>query len=74
MAFQLQEIGGMFSPVVLIPVWVNDELRFIAVPMYLLSIPLPPNFGPMRLSIYFGLNEDVNLSLTEYVDEMVPNF
>ena len=61
MAFQLQEVGGVFSPVVLVPVWVNDELRFIVGPAYLLSMPLPPDFGPMRVSIYFGFNKIVNL-------------
>ena len=38
-------------PVVLVPVWVNDELKFKVVPAYLPSTPLPPDFGLMRLSI-----------------------
>ena len=61
MAFQLQEAGGMFSPVMLVPVLVNDELRFIVVPMYLLSMPPPPHFGPMMVSVYVVPNKTVNL-------------
>ena len=54
-AFQLQLIGGIFLPVVLVPVWVNNKLRFMVMPIYPLSMPLPPDIGPMRASCHLGL-------------------
>ena len=52
---------GMYSLVVLVPVWVDDELGFIVVQMYPLSMPPPPDFGPMRVSVYISLNQIFNL-------------
>ena len=39
-------------PVVLVPIWVNNELRYLLVPAYPVSIP--PDDRPMRVSCYFG--------------------
>ena len=55
MAFQLAPIGGVVSSVVLVPIWVNNELRFVIVLVYLLSMPPPPDVGPMRVSVYLNV-------------------
>ena len=63
----------MFIPVVLVPVWVNNELRFLVVPGYPLSMPPPPDIGPMKVSSYLGSAGLLTTALTKYVNEMVPN-
>ena len=65
MAFQLQVIGGMLPPVVLVPVWVNNELRFIVVLTYPLSMPPPPDVGPTRVIVCLGFNKIVNNCFNE---------
>ena len=60
MAFQLAPIGGVFSSVVLVPVWVNNELISVIVMMYLLSMPLPPYVGTMRVGIHHSFDKIVD--------------
>ena len=74
MAFQLQEIGGLFSPMVLVPVWVSDALRFIVVPMFPLPMPPPPDVGPMRVIVCLGFTKLLITVLMKYFNEMVPYF
>ena len=50
-------LGGIISSVVLVPVWVNKELRFVVVLTYLLFMPPPPDVGPMRGNVYLGFNK-----------------
>ena len=48
MAFQLSLIGSVVSTVALVPVWVNNELRFMIVLVDPLSMPLPADVESMR--------------------------
>ena len=74
MAFQLAPIGGVLSSVVLVLVWVDNELSFVIVLAYPLSMPLPPHVGAMRVSIYCKLIKLLITVLTKNVNEMAPNF
>ena len=74
MAFQLTPIGGVISSVVLVPVWVNNEVRFMIALLYLLSMPLPPDVRPMRVHIYCNLIKLLTTVLTKHVNKMAPNF
>ena len=60
MAFKLAPIGRVFSSVMLVPVWVNNELQFVIVLMYPLSMPLPSDVGRMRVSIYHSFDKIVD--------------
>ena len=53
---------------------VDHELRFVIVPAYLLSMPPPPDVGPMRVSSYHNLIKLLTTVLTEHDNKMVPNF
>ena len=68
MAFQLAPVGGVFSSVVLVPVGVSNEVPFVIVLMYLLSMPLPPGGRPMRVSIYHNLIKLLTAVLTKQVN------
>ena len=43
MAFQLNPIGSVVSTVVLVSVWVNNELRFVIVPV--IATTVVKNYG-----------------------------
>ena len=73
MAFKLAPVGGVISLVVLVPVWVNNELRFMIVPAYPLSMPLPPDVGTMRVSIYHNVIKLLKTVSTKH-GKMAPIF
>ena len=73
MAFQLTLVGGVVSSMVLVLIWVNNELRFVIVLAYPLSMPPPPYVGPVRVSIYCVLIKFLTYILTKHVNKMVPD-
>ena len=46
-----------FVAVVPVPIWVNNELRFVLVLIHLASIP--QDVGPMMVSCYFGFHNRI---------------